>query len=832
MIGQPAGFATLGKLGLPAGTFWPPTPPKAFATAQGELSSPICQVTDQISLSATDLNGTVYGPVTITLNGGGGTGWIADVAASIRAAVTAAGFYSSTPNMLSAAPAVVNVQARGSGGTQGLQIRNTAGGTLTLANVTGTPLQTLGLVAGTYQPGGYSAASQSVFMAAEDSIAPQGRGIFLGGASTPTDRTTWPNTPLEARGSFLHGMRTDKAVFDDNLALVLGAGQGIGFGSGAGSVTLSAGGGALQANGAPLALASAVPARLSQLSNDAGFLTAAPVASVAGRGGAVTLSSADLGDFAAAAAASAPVQSVAGRSGAVTLTHADLTDWAAATAGFLSGQQWTAGPVSSVVGGSVAAGTLSVTGAVSSVFGRTGAVSLGSADVTGALGFAPLAASGGTLAGGTLSGGTLVGSVTASGTLSITGAASAPTPAAGDNSGKLATTGFVWQATSAAASIATTGGSITLSAAQYGAPVLIVTGTLTANAILVVPGNGVWTVANRTTGAFSLTVKTAVGSGVAVDQGTSAELLADGANVVLATSDFNAITLQGSVTNAGTIGGGTVAPVTLVVGGSGSLASVARQTDQAGYQPIVVAAGGSNGNVPLVLAPAGSGYLAAALSNGVVSGGAARGVYAVDWQQSRAAAGQVASGAYAVVPGGSGNTAAGSYSFAAGQGSSATGQGSVALGQYASDGGAYGKLVFSGNAATVGNQWAVSTLFASSVSTATRMTTDGGAAGGANSIPIRSNHVIAGTLTVAARNVATGDGACWTIPVLFRNSAGSVVVTSPGSGAIAPTAADASLAGASVTVAADNTNKGLSVTITPPASTTLSASAVFLATEM
>ena len=81
------------------------------------------------------------------------------------------------------------------------------------------------------------------------------------------------------------------------------------------------------------------------------------VNSVAGRVGAVTLTSADLTDagttgksivqastaaavktllaiattdvsgFTTAAAAAAPVQSVAGRSGAVTLTHSDITDW-------------------------------------------------------------------------------------------------------------------------------------------------------------------------------------------------------------------------------------------------------------------------------------------------------------------------------------------------------------------------------------------------------------------------------------------------------------------------------------------------------------------------
>lgn len=54
--------------------------------------------------------------------------------------------------------------------------------------------------------------------------------------------------------------------------------------------------------------------------------TAAPVQSVAGRTGTVVITSADLADFATAAAAAAPVQSVAGDIGNVTLAWADLTD--------------------------------------------------------------------------------------------------------------------------------------------------------------------------------------------------------------------------------------------------------------------------------------------------------------------------------------------------------------------------------------------------------------------------------------------------------------------------------------------------------------------------
>ena len=1241
VVSQPSGYTTLGKLGLTAGTFWPPVPPKGFASAAGELASPVCQLTDQISIAATDLAGNSYGPVTATLNGGSGTGWVADVATSIRTALTTAGFYSANSTTLTAAPAVVTVQAKGSGGNQGLLIRNTAGGTLALANVTGTPLQTLGIAPGTYQPGGYSAGSQSVFLAAEDSIAPQGRGIFLGGASNATDRTVWPNTPLEARGNFLHGLRTDKATFDDNIAVQLGAGQAIGFGSGSGAVALTASGGALQANGASLAMAAALPTRVSQLTNDAGYLATLPVAStttlggvkgdgstvtisptgvitslssgvgsVNGRSGAVVLNSTDVtnalgytpvsnaggtisgtvtlsgtglattqtaGDNSTklattgfvyqaitgaasvavtggtttltAAQYGVPVILVTGAltsnavlvvpnngvwtfanrtSGAFTLTvktaggsgvaidqgtsvdlladgvnvvlstsdfngitlqgtvtnagtlsggtlAGSITNTGTITGGTLGGTVTLSGtalavtqaagdnstklattgfvyqamtgsasvavtggtttltasqygvPVILVTGaltsnavlvmpnngvwtvanrtsgtftltvktaagsgvaidqatsvdlmadgvnvvlstsdfngitlqgnvtnaGTITGGTLGgtvtlsgtglaatqaagdnstrlattgyvyqATSGVAGVATSGGTTTLTAAQygvpvilVTGALtsnavlvvpnsgvwtvanrttgaftltvktaagsgiaidqaASAELIAdgtnvvlatsdfsgitlqgtvtnagtlSGGTLGGtitnaGTISGGTLAGSITNAGTINggtlggtvtFSGTGQAATQLPGDNSVRLATTAYVYQALTGVTTVATTGGSTTLSPAQYGTPVLLATGTLTSNATLVVPSTGVWTVANRTTGAFTLTVKTAAGTGVAVDQGNSVELFADGSNVVLATSDFNAITLQGTVTNAGTISGGALAPASLSIGGVGSLATLSAATDVGGYHPIMVANSGTNTNVPLVLAPAGAGYIASALSDGTAANGNQRGQYSVDLQQSRSASGQVASGAYATIAGGSGNTAAGQYSFVAGSGCSASGTFGVALGQGSNDGGAYGKLVFSSSSGASGSQFGLTTLYVTSASAAARMTANGGGAAGAtNSLPIRTNHVIGGTLSVTARNVSNGDGATWTIPVLYKNSAGTVTVSNPGTAAIAPSAADASLSSASITIAADNTNKSLSVTITPPASVTINATASFLATEM
>ena len=113
------------------------------------------------------------------------------------------------------------------------------------------------------------------------------------------------------------------------------------------------------------------------------------VTSVAGRTGAVTLTTADINGLSSYVSGLVPVTSVAGRTGAIILTTADI--------GGLSSYVASNSPVQSVAG-------------------RTGAVTLTTADVSGA---APLASP------------------------AFTGSPTAPTQSAGDNSTKIATTGYV-----------------------------------------------------------------------------------------------------------------------------------------------------------------------------------------------------------------------------------------------------------------------------------------------------------------------------------------------------------------------------------------------------
>jgi hypothetical protein len=83
-----------------------------------------------------------------------------------------------------------------------------------------------------------------------------------------------------------------------------------------------------------------------------------------------------------------------------------------------------------------------------------------------------------------------------------------------------------------AASIPVTNANVTLSAAQYSKPIIIITGTLTANVQVVFPGNvQEWYVVNQTTaGAFTLSVVVSGGTPVALASGAT-QLRGNGTNV-------------------------------------------------------------------------------------------------------------------------------------------------------------------------------------------------------------------------------------------------------------------------------------------------------------
>lgn len=133
----------------------------------------------------------------------------------------------------------------------------------------------------------------------------------------------------------------------------------------------------------------------------------------------------------------------------------------------------------------------------------------------------------------------------------MTGDPKAPTPLPGDNDKSVANTEFVQAALSVAINGASSvniagSGSIALTAAQLGTGIIYLSGVLTGNKTVVVPNVAArFQMQNVTTGAFTVTVKTAAGAGIVITQNTSSLLFCDGTNVQLQQSDFISPVLRG-----------------------------------------------------------------------------------------------------------------------------------------------------------------------------------------------------------------------------------------------------------------------------------------------
>ena len=139
--------------------------------------------------------------------------------------------------------------------------------------------------------------------------------------------------------------------------------------------------------------------------------------------------------------------------------------------------------------------------------------------------------------------------------------------------------------------------------------------------------------------------------------GTSGQLMKSAGSAATPTwsSALSGLTIDNSV-----IGGTTPAAGTFTTLGSTGTATLASGsttyvtiTGDASY-PMIQATGGTN--TPLVLSPLGTGALQAQKTDSTATGGNARGANAVDWQTSRSAATQVASGYYNIIGGGYANT--------------------------------------------------------------------------------------------------------------------------------------------------------------------------------
>jgi hypothetical protein len=79
--------------------------------------------------------------------------------------------------------------------------------------------------------------------------------------------------------------------------------------------------------------------------------------------------------------------------------------------------------------------------------------------------------------------------------------------------------------------VTTTGGTLALTAQQYGCGIILVEGALTADAHLTFPTAGAWRVSNLTTGAYNVYCGTAAGTSYVVRQNFRYRIYGDGANI-------------------------------------------------------------------------------------------------------------------------------------------------------------------------------------------------------------------------------------------------------------------------------------------------------------
>jgi hypothetical protein len=125
------------------------------------------------------------------------------------------------------------------------------------------------------------------------------------------------------------------------------------------------------------------------------------------------------------------------------------------------------------------------------------------------------------------------------------------TPPLGDNDRSPVNSEWVQQTIGKVLTKSVAGNSnVTLTAVEAGHGILNFTGALTDNINVIVPTSPtrLWIVKNGTSGAFTLTVKTASGSGVVCSQGKNAIIFTDGTNVYDALTDFDSPPLTGNPT--------------------------------------------------------------------------------------------------------------------------------------------------------------------------------------------------------------------------------------------------------------------------------------------
>lgn len=123
-----------------------------------------------------------------------------------------------------------------------------------------------------------------------------------------------------------------------------------------------------------------------------------------------------------------------------------------------------------------------------------------------------------------------------------------------------------------------TNANVTLSSLQYGRPIITLAGTLTGNVQIIFPTVlEQWLIVNNTTGAFSVTAKTAAGTGQVIPQGGQTQVWGDGTNLNSAASGAGRLLNVRVITSTQTYTptAGTRSVFVRLIGGGGAGGSAA-----------------------------------------------------------------------------------------------------------------------------------------------------------------------------------------------------------------------------------------------------------------
>ncbi len=275
---------------------------------------------------------------------------------------------------------------------------------------------------------------------------------------------------------------------------------------------------------------------------------------------------------------------------------------------------------------------------------------------------------------------------------------------------------------------------------------------------------------------------------------------------------------------------------------------------------VEIAAKGSGTNIGLALTPKGTGYLSAQVPNSGTGGGNARGANSVDWQTSRTAAAQVASGQFSGILCGQNNTATGScivagiscsgssdsvaaiaigelctasnnWTVSLGRSCTASGSAAAAIGRSNTAGG--GNSFASGlfatshvvgmrahsNALSLGNCQEVAALLTASTTTNSEVEA---LTASSTRIVLRAGSILSGVVTIAGNKSDGSAVARYQRQVTIKR----VVNTTSLVGSVITLGTDEA-AGTSIAITADDTNDSLKVGVTGVASENWNWSVMF-----